>query len=210
MKLQIAFDLTNIEHALTLARQVHDFVDILEVGTLLVYKHGDAAVTAFRKEFPTKTILADCKIADRTKEAVSLFANAGADWITVMAGSGRNVIHMASTHAHEQGKKVMLDLLDASSLGQSALEAKSLGVDALLFHKPADDDAQLTFLDRWDMVKGNTSLPVFVSASFSPEAATELLAINPYGIVLSSSSYHSDAELLEHVAFIRSLLEQNK
>jgi 3-keto-L-gulonate-6-phosphate decarboxylase len=192
MKLQIAFDLTDLDKALSIASDVHAYADILEVGSLLMYKHGDQAVKRFKEAFPQKTILADTKIADRGKEATTIFAQAGADWVTVMAGTGRNVIHAVSSTAHEFGKKVMLDLIDASSLGQAALEAKSLGVDALLFHRPASEDEQLTFLDRWDMVKGNTQLPVFVSATITRENIYELIAVNPSGIVISKAITHAD------------------
>ena len=192
MKLQIAFDLLELDKALAIAREIEEYVDILEVGSLLIYKHGDNAVKQFKEAFPHKIILADAKIADRSKEAVTIFAQAGADWITVMAGTGRNVIHTACATAHDLGKKVMLDLIDASSLGQSALEAKSLGVDALLFHKPADDDAQLTFLDRWDMLRENTQLPIFVSAAITRENVNEIININPSGIIISKSVTNAD------------------
>ena len=35
-------------------------------------------------------ILADVKIVDRAKDAVTVFSNAGADWITVMAGASKD------------------------------------------------------------------------------------------------------------------------
>ena len=149
MKLQIAFDCTDLDQAITIAKEVAQHADILEIGSVLIYKYGEQAIKRFRDEFPQKTLLADAKIADRGKEAVTIFAQAGADWITVMAGTGKNVIHIACTQAHSLGKKIILDLLDSSSLGQSALEAQSLGVDALLFHKPSDEEDQLSFLDRW-------------------------------------------------------------
>lgn len=199
MKLQVAFDLTDLDKSLEVTAKIENFVDIIEVGSLLIYKYGDVAVRQFKEKFPQKTILADAKIVDRAKESISLFASAGADWITVMAGTSKNVIHTASTTAHELGKKVMLDLLDASSLGQAALEAQSLGVDALLFHKPADEDEHMLFLDRWDMVKGNTQLPVFIATQVSRENVSEVLAIAPAGIVIgkaiiSSEDPQSEAE----------------
>lgn len=205
MKLQIAFDLNDLEKALSIASVVAEQADVLEIGSLLLYKYGEQAVIKFREQFPNATILADTKIVDRGKEAVELFAQAGADWVTVMAGTSRSVIHSVSTTAHELGKKVMLDLIDASSLGQSALEAKSLGIDAILFHKPADDDAQLTFLDRWDMVKGNTHLPVFVSAPVTRENIHEVLTISPAGIVIGKSIIHAENPA-EEAAYFKSVM----
>ncbi len=192
MKLQIAFDLLDLNKALDLASEVQEYADVLEVGTLLIFRHGELAVRLFKEKFPQKIILADTKIVDRGKEATQLFAHAGADWITVMAGTSRNIIHAVTQAAHELGKRVMLDLLDASSLGQSALEAKSLGADALLFHRPYTEGGQVTLTESWDMVKGNTQLPVFIAAPLTRESVSEVLAINPTGIILSSVITQSD------------------
>lgn len=204
MKLQIAFDLTDLDQAIAIAEAIETSADIIEVGSLLIYKHGVLAVQKFKERFPQKIILADTKILDRSKDTVTLFAQSGADWITVMAGANKNVIHAACTIAHELGKKVMLDLLDSSSLGQSALEAKSLGADALIFHKPIDDDP-LMFLDRWDMVKGNTQLPVFISTSLSRETVSEILSINPAGIVVGQAITQSQ-DPSQEAAYFASIL----
>lgn len=187
MKLQIAFDLIDLQEALSIARETQEYADIIEVGSLLIYKHGEQAIRQFKEAFPHKTILADAKIADRSQEAISIFSEAGADWITVMVGTGKNVVHTAASTAHELGKRVMLDLMDASSLGQAALDAKGLGADALLFHKPADDDAQMMFLDRWDMLKGNTQLPIFISGPITRNNIGDIIHLAPYGIVLGKS-----------------------
>lgn len=187
MKLQISFDLTDLQKAIDIAVQVAPSASILEIGSLLLYKYGTESIEAFRKNFPHSTILVDAKISDRAKEAVSTIAHAGADWITVMAGTTSNVIHAACTAAHDLNKKIMLDLLDASSLGQSALEAKGLGVDALLFHTPHDEEASLLFLDKWDIVRGNTPLPIFVSGRISRDIIDKILSIKPDGIIIGKS-----------------------
>lgn len=205
MKLQIAFDLTDLEHALEIASAIHEHADIFEVGSLLIFKHGDVAVRSFKERFPHKVILADVKVADRSKEAVTLFAHAGADWVTVMAGTGRNAIHAACSTAHELGKKVMLDLLDASSLGQSALEAKSMGADALLLHRVTGGDDQTTFQDRWEMVRGNTQLPIFIASCADHDDLQELITLAPAGIVIGKIITNADNPLAE-ITTIRELL----
>jgi 3-hexulose-6-phosphate synthase len=184
MKLHIAFDLTDLDHALSIAQAINHYADIFEVGSLLIYKNGMQAVSRFKQQFPNKTILADVKIADRAKETAILCSDAGADWITVLSGTRHNVIHSGCNAAHERGKKVMLDLIDASSLGQSALEAKSFGVDALLLTIPSQDSSQLTFLETWDMVKGNTPLPIHISGNISLETLPTLIDLNPAAIVI--------------------------
>src|SRR4029077_16640523 len=120
----------DLDKSLALATDIQQHIDIIEVGSLLLYKYGEQAIEKFRETFPQKIILANVRIADRGKEAAKIALQAGADWVTVVRGQSRNVIHTVCTTAHDLGKKVMLDLIDASSLGQSALEAQSLGVDA--------------------------------------------------------------------------------
>lgn len=208
MKLQISFDSTDLDKALSIANDVAPYADILEVGTLLIYSHGTKAVKQFKETFPQKTILADAKICDRGKEAVNLFALAGADWITVMAGTSKNVIHGACTAAQELGKKIMLDLLDSSSLGQSALEAKTLGAHALLLHESSDDNTPLLFLDKWEMVKGNTTLPIFISAKIKREIIHEIMNhVKPDGIIIGKGITESENPVQE-AQFFRDLLEK--
>lgn len=192
MKLQISFDITDLDSAIDLAKLVVEQCDIIEIGSLLLYKHGVSAVEKFRETFPKKTLLVDTKIIDRGKEAVSLMASAGADWVTVMAGTGKEVIHSAATMAHQKNVKVMLDLIDSSSPGQSALDAKNLGADALLFHQAYDEKDALILLDKWEMVRGNTTLPIFVSAKISRTTIVNLLNINPDGIIIGKSITDAD------------------
>ena len=187
MKLQISLDLPDLDNALSIATQVTDHCDVLEIGKVLIYKYGLQAVKTFKEKFPNKTLLADTKILDRGKLNASVFAQSHADWISVMAGTTNTVIHAACTAAKENGIKVMLDLLDANSLGQSALEAQNLGIDALLFHSPHDEKDELMFLDDWDMVSGNTDLPIFISANIHRENVEHILKLKPAGIVVGTS-----------------------
>jgi 3-hexulose-6-phosphate synthase len=186
MKFQVSFDFIDLNTSLDIAEDISEYVDIFEVGTILIYKHGISAVEQFKNKFPNKKILADTKIADRGKEVVTLFANAGADWMTVIAGTGKNVIHTACVAAHDLGKKIMLDLVDANSIGQSAMEAKNLGVDSLLFHQ-AYDEPETTILDKWDLMKGNSDLPIFIAAKIDRETIEEYIQLKPDGIIIGRS-----------------------
>ena len=62
MKLQVSFDITDLEQALHVASQIDNYVDIFEVGTLLIYKYGTEAIKEFKEKFPQKAVLADSKI----------------------------------------------------------------------------------------------------------------------------------------------------
>jgi len=184
MEIQISFDIIDLSKSLEVAVAIADYADIVEIGTLPIYKYGVYAIEEFRKKLPTKKILADSKIVDRGKDATTLFVNGGADWVTVMAGTSHVVIHETSATAHSFGKRVLLDLLDAPAIGQSALEAKALGVDALLFHQPHDEREPFAFQEKWEMVKGNSELPIHISAKIGRDNIHNILTLHPDVVVI--------------------------
>lgn len=192
MKFQISFDSLSLEENLAIARKVAPYSDMIEIGTLPILHNGTAAIEAFRKEFPNHTLFADTKIVDRGRDVASLFTKVGADWISVMGGTSNEVIHGACAKAHDSGKKVMLDILDVSSVAQAALDSKALGVDAIIFHQPFDKGESLVFLEEWNMVRGNTTLPIFVSAKIGRQNIDQILALKPDGIVIGRAVTESD------------------
>lgn len=187
MKLQVSFDSMDLDQAIKVASKVQDYADILEIGTLLIYKYGIVAVEKFNKHFPDKELLADLKVTDRGAESVNLAAKAKANWVSVMSGTSKKAIYNACKAASSNGQKVMLDLIDSPSVGQSALEAESLGVDALLFHGSFDAEDPLEFLENWDMVKGNTSLPIFISSIITKENIDTVINLQPSGLVIGKA-----------------------
>lgn len=187
MKLQVSFDILDLDKALAIAHEITDQVDIFEIGLLLIYKYGIHAVEAFKKAFPNKDLLVDLKLIDRGYDAMSLFANAGADWVTVMAGASQNVIYATCNEASKHNVKVMIDLLDSTSLGQSALEAKNVGASALIFYQPYDDKEALIFLDNWDMIRGNTDLPIFIAGKIKRTNVSDIIQVKPNGIIIGTS-----------------------
>jgi len=194
MKFQISFDALDLEQNLKIAHLVAPLADCLEIGTLPILKHGVRIVEIFREQFPNKLIFADTKIVDRGREIVGLFGSAGADWISIMGGTSKEVIQNVCTKSHDMGKKVILDMLDVSSPGQAALDAKSFGVDALMFHQPYDKESQtLIFVEDWNMLKGNTNVPIFISSKVGRHNIDQMLALHPDGIVVGKAiTEHAD------------------
>ncbi len=208
MKLLVAFNLLDLESALSIARSIEQQVDLFTVGPLLLYKHGVAAVERFKEALPEIPLVVEAQILERPQESVNLFSDAGASWISVMAGAGQKVITTACSTARNKGTKIVLDLADASSVGQSALDAQRFGAVALSFHKPSVDDSRVPFIDRWHMVKGNTELPIFVSAHISRENVGEILGLEPSGIIIGSSVVQADNPL-EEIKYFSELVKNN-
>lgn len=192
MKLQIAFDIPNLESCLKIAKEVEPFCDRFEIGSILLYKYGVEAIKRFRREFPNKELLAETQIVKKGIDITILCLEAGADIITVMAGAHKQVIHSTCANAGYK-KKVVLDLADTLQLGEASMEAKALGIDAILFNQPSDLKSELTsMLDEWDMVKGNTKLPIFITSSINRNTIQTILPLKPDGIVIGRAIIEHD------------------
>lgn len=189
MKIHISFDIPNLERALHLAPLIAPFIDGIEIGSILLFQHGIPIINFFKNTCPDKPILADTKLLDRGKAAMSLFMSYQPDWVTVMAGAGNRTIHSTCSAAHEMRIKVMMNLLDSASVGQSAMEAANLGVDALVFHQSYDEEDPLLFMDKWDMVRENTKLPIFISTKVTRQNIHELVLFKPDSIVIAASVF---------------------
>ena len=205
MKLQIAYELTTLSEALAIAKDTANFADIIEVGTLLIYKEGIRAIEAFRKEFPEKEILADAKISDRGETATKIFAESKANYITVLAGTRQQTIQKAATSAHAFKAKLALDLLDAYSKGQSAMDAKQLGVDILIFQRLFDDGAIPSFQEEWDNIIGNTDLPILIGGNINRSNIKKIIDLKPYGIIIGSAIINAENPA-EEAQFFKELL----
>lgn len=187
MKLQIAFDIPNLEACLKIAQEVEPFCDRFEIGSILLYKYGIEAIKQFRKLFPHKELLADTQIVKKGKDITILCLEAGADIVTVMAGAHKQVIHNVCANAGSK-KKVVLDLADTLQFGEASMEAKTLGIDAILFNQPYEKQPEsVTLFDQWEIVKGNTQLPIFITSSINRNTIQKILLLKPDGIVIGKA-----------------------
>lgn len=207
MKLLIAFNLLDIERALSVARSVKEFADFFVIGPLLIYKYGVAAVERFKEAVPDIPLIVEAQLLERPQETVKLFSDAGASWITVMAGTDATIITTAGSTARQENSNILLDLADAISVGQSARDAKRFGASALSMHRSSSGDSRTTFLDQWEMVKGNTELPVFISANISRDNVGEILGLEPAGIIIGTSIIRAE-DPIEEAKYFAELIKK--
>lgn len=184
MKLQISFDFNSLSEAISIAKSVAEFADIIEVGTLLLYKEGVKAISEFKKEFPSKPIFVDAKICEKAKDSITLLAKAGANIISILAGTSNKIIYEASQIAHENNSKIALDLIDSYSPAESCTQAKKLGIDFILFHKSQEENQGISIIDQWDSLKVNTDLPILVSGKINRINIEKILFLKPDGLII--------------------------
>jgi 3-hexulose-6-phosphate synthase len=187
MKLQIAFDLFDLDRCLEIAKQVESYADRFEIGAPLLYKYGIEAIRKFKKQFPEKELLAETQIVDRGRDLTSLYIDEGIDWVTVMAEANQHVIHSVCSAAEKQKRFVMLDLLNTTHIGQSAMDAQTLGVDALLFHTSQEAKQSILAFDQWEMARGNSKLPIYIASIINRSNINQVLELKPNGIIIDKA-----------------------
>jgi 3-keto-L-gulonate-6-phosphate decarboxylase len=156
--------------------------------------YGSTIVEQFRAAFPKKTVLADAKILSPDPKYIELYATSGVQWVSVMASSGHGPVHSLCTLAHAKGLKVQLNLAGAASGEQTAMEAKKLGVDALLVTIPFDQNNIQQFLDTWELIKGNSTVPLFLATNFSEENIAMLKNLSLEGVVMKAPESQKSVE----------------
>lgn len=186
MKLHVAFHTLDLDAAITISKQIKEYVDQFHIGPVLLYKYGIHAIEQLKAAVGNTSICAETEIVNRGKDITSLCINAGADVITVMAGTHPNIIHAAAQTAGK--KQTMLDVMDTLQIGQACMQAQNLGVDAILFRTYQHEGTQLPVpFDQWEMARGNTSLPLYIAGNINPENIEPTIALKPDGIIICSA-----------------------
>ncbi len=180
MKLQIAFDVLDLDQCLQIAESIEMYADSFEIRSSLLLKYGVACIEQFKSAFPHKELFVETQIVSHPQDIVPMCIKAGADWVSVMAGTTQQIIHGVTTFASQKKKFVTVDLLDANSIGQAAMDAQRLGADALLYHNIYDnrDEAQFA-MEEWDDLRGNTNLPIYITSNIDRNNINFIISLKP-------------------------------
>ncbi|RLQ93807.1 3-hexulose-6-phosphate synthase [Falsibacillus albus] len=141
MKIQLALDRLSIEEAISIAAEVEESIDWIEVGTSLIKEFGMRSVKELKEAFPHKTIVADIKTMDNANYEAELCFEAGADVMTVMGAASASTIEACISKAKEYGKEVMIDLLNVA---QDQKQHLAVWEEAILCEHVSKDDQELS------------------------------------------------------------------
>jgi 3-hexulose-6-phosphate synthase len=205
MKLQVSFDMVDLNKALEIAQKVEQSIDIFELGSPLIYKNGLQAIKQFKNKFPQKKVFADVKMVDRVEKIIDVFAEEGTDYISILAGTSNHTIQNASKFAHKSDMKIALDLVDAYSMGQSAMDAQALDIDVIIFHGPHDTTEITDILEEWQNIVGNTTLPVFMGGKVNRNNINKIIEFKPQGIIIGEAITKA-SDPAQEAAFFKSLM----
>lgn len=134
-KLQVALDYADAEEAIETAKLVGDIVDVLEVGTVLLYEEGSKPISRIRELFPDKMILADPKCADAGDVVGRNLAKHGADAMTCISAAEINTILSAKKHIDN----IQIELFGEWTMSR-AKEWLENGIDHVIYHQSRDND----------------------------------------------------------------------
>lgn len=131
MKLQLAIDELNLAEAVEALKELHPYVDIVEVGTPFLIDAGREAVRQIKEAYPTLEVLCDAKIMDAGAYEAQLAYDAGAEYVTVLGITDDLTIKGCVEQAQKQKRQVMVDLICVQNYEERIPVIEALGVDVI-------------------------------------------------------------------------------
>lgn len=170
--LQIALDQTHLESALKVAENVHEYVDVIEVGTILAFGAGIESVKVLRKLYPNHILVCDLKTTDGGAILSKMAFEAGADWLTVSAAAHIATIEACQKVADEFGREIQIELYGHWTL-DDAKAWKNLGIKQAIYHRSRDAELSGIGWGQQDieMMKAlsNIGLELSITGGITPE-----------------------------------------
>lgn len=139
--LQLALDTYDLPSALSPLQKAHQFIDVIEVGTILCLSEGMHAVRAIRSLFPNKIILADVRIAEAGSIISKMAFDAGADWVSVVSGAAPDTAEVVFKEACSREKDVQIELSDGWTW-EMAKRWANIGIQQVIVHRSRDAEAK--------------------------------------------------------------------
>lgn len=135
--LQIALDSKEIDRALASVENVAEKVDVIEIGTILLFAHGVKAISAVRNHYPDHILVCDMKVTDASSILTRQAIEAGANWVTVSAAAHIETIRSAKKVADELDGEIQIELYGHWTM-DDAREWITMGIKQAIYHRSRD------------------------------------------------------------------------
>lgn len=139
-RLQLALDSPDLPAAFRPLNQAIDQIDVIECGTILILAEGLRAVREIRALYPDKTVLADVRIVEAGSIIARKCFEAGADWVSVVAGASLTTVGQVVKVAQEFGGEVQIELGETYD-ADKAREWRRLGAQHVIVKRSRDKEA---------------------------------------------------------------------
>jgi len=189
MILQVALDLTDIEHAISIAEKAaRGGAHWLEVGTPLIKKEGMRAVELLKRRFPDRKIVADLKTMDTGALEVEIAARHGADVVSILGVADDKTIKDAVEVAKRYGVKVMVDLIGVKDKVKRAKEIEAMGVHYILVHTGIDEQVQgKSPLEDLEKVISAVKIPVAVAGGLNLKTIPRVIELGATIVIVGGA-----------------------
>ena len=195
-KLQIAVDIADTQRVLDIAAQIHDVIDIYEVGTPVIMKEGNAPIRALKAAYPGLTVLADSKIMDGGALEAEDLCRAGADIITVLAVSDNTTVCEVIETAHAFGRRVLVDLMCVGDIPARSREVAEMGADYVCVHTGTDmqKSGRTPLKDLEEIVSAIESSKAAVAGGVKMSTLEQYKALRP-GIIIAGGALYNAPDI---------------
>lgn len=210
MKLQIAVDIADTKRILEIADQIHDVIDIYEVGTPVIMKEGMVPVKALKDKYPELTVLADSKIMDGGALECTDICGNGADIVTVLALADNATVEEVVQTAHKYGRKVMADLICVKNITERSQELVAMGVDYIAVHTGVDmqkKEGRTPLKDLQELVKAIDPAQAVVAGGVNMKTIHSYVQEHP-GIVVSGTALYNAPDIRAAVLEMKAAMEK--
>lgn len=136
-RLQVALDTTDMPSALRPLNAAVGQIDVIECGTILIIAEGLRAVREIRALYPNKTILADVRIAEAGALIARNCFEAGANWVSVVAGASFTTVGQVVKVAEEFNGEVQIELGEEYD-SDKARVWREIGAKHAIVHRSRD------------------------------------------------------------------------
>lgn len=193
MKLQIAVDVADTKRILEIGDQIHDVIDIYEVGTPVIMKEGMIPVKSLKQKYPDLCVLADTKIVDGGALECKDVCEAGADIITVLALADEETIREVCDVAHTYGRKVLADLICVEKIPKKSKQLIDLGVDYIGVHTGVDmqKKGRTPYKDLQELIRAVDHSLTAVAGGLNLDTIDSYVSLSPEIVIAGSSLYNS-------------------
>ncbi len=187
-KLQLALD-GDLSDGLAVLEGAHASVDIVEIGTPLVFREGMRAVRVIRAAYPGLRLLVDLKIMDAGEAEADIAFGAGADIVTVLGLSGDETIQGALASGEKHDGQVMIDMIGMADPLARAAELIGLGCDLLCLHTAHDQQARRgsPWRQLAQLRAAYPELSLAIAGGVNLQLLPQILPLHPQIIVIGSA-----------------------
>lgn len=188
MKLQLSLDFGRLDDAINILSETHPYVDIIELGTPMLFREGLSSLTIIKNLYPEIDLLADMKIIDGGSYESGLAFEAGADFVTVLGAASDRTIQAAVNTALKFKKKTVVDMIEVSQPQQRVQEISSIKADYVCLHTAIDDskDKGIPVDDLAAVKTTSNSTGIAVAGGININNIHKILPYHPDIIVVGS------------------------